>query len=83
MTFGISLAIVGEYSDRLKEAITLDTIFDSIGLDDNDIKHKVWKVFTKTEKNEYLGDDVFRLASNNNLEIAATSAGKCLRKLKK
>ena len=82
MTFGVSLAQVGEYSETLKEKITLDIIFNSIGVDD-DIKHKVWKTFTKTEKNEYLGDDVFRLASNNNLEIVKTVAGKSLKKLKK
>ena len=31
--------------------------------------HKVWKVFEGNQKNEYLGDDVFRLAEDYNVII--------------
>ena len=40
----------------------LAQIFSAIGLDDYSIVDKVWKIYCDDQENEYLGDDVFRLA---------------------
>lgn len=58
----IDLNRVGIISPNTKKPITLDEIFKLIGLDDNDFNHKVWKLFQEKESNEYLGEDIFRIA---------------------
>ena len=40
----------------------LDDVFSSIHLDDWDVMDKVYKSMQDKGTNEYLGDDVFRLA---------------------
>lgn len=42
-----------------------------INLDDPDICHKVWKLFQEKEENEFLRDDVFKIAEKYNTEIIA------------
>lgn len=42
-----------------------------INLDDPDICHKVWKLFQEKEDNEFLRDDVFKIAEKYNVGIVA------------
>lgn len=53
-----------------------------IGLDDPDIQHKVWKIFQKNEQNEFLGDDLYRMAEMYTIE-RYISGNKVLRKLRR
>ena len=46
---------------------TIDDIFNIIGLDDDDIKHKVWQCFQKECPNSFLGDDVYKIADKYNM----------------
>lgn len=41
--------------------VSCEMIFDLIGLDDDDICHKVWCLFQQNKKNEFLMDDKYRL----------------------
>lgn len=66
-TFGVNLSVVGEHDPITGTVITLDEIFDLIDLDDDDMKHKVWKTFDNSSKNEYLGNDVFKLSERHKL----------------
>ncbi len=50
-----------------REIVTLDDIFEMIGLDDYDVQNKVWKLFQDNKQNEFLGEDVFRIAENYDL----------------
>ena len=67
--FNIDLNKVGTKWPGTEYYITLDTIFSVLNLDDDDFCHKVWKLFNDSESNEYLGDDVFRIAENYNMNV--------------
>ena len=47
--------------------VTLDYIFSIINLDDADVQQKVWKLFQSSTPNEFLGDDLYKLAEKYNL----------------
>ena len=60
---------------------TLDDFFKIIGLDDYDIQNKVWKLFSQSEKNEFLGDDKYRLLDKYNImRIKGTNVKKLIKK---
>ena len=61
--FNVDLKLIDEYG------IDVETFFNAINLNDPDIMHKVWKLFQEKEKNEYLGEDVFRIADSYNMDI--------------
>ena len=63
----MNLGKVGQYVPFSGEIITLDYFFKSINLDDDDIKQKVWYLFQEDYKNEYLGNDVFKIAEKYTL----------------
>ena len=65
--FNVDLSMIGNYVPELRRKIVLDDIFECLNLDDADVCHKVWKVFHEKEGNDYLGDDVFRLAEKYDL----------------
>lgn len=66
---GINLATVGQINPRTGKVITVDDVFEVINLDDSDICQKVWKAFQPNEENEFLRDDVFKIAEKYNLRI--------------
>lgn len=74
----VDLNIVAENVQYLDEM--LDLIEMQTNLKDPDVMHKVWKLFQENEKNEYLGDDIFRIADNYNMEIYPTETRRLVRK---
>lgn len=66
---GINLATVGQINPRTGKVITVDDVFEVLNLDDSDICQKVWKAFQPNEENEFLRDDVFKIAEKYNLRI--------------
>lgn len=60
--FNIDLSQVNKYYPGIKRSVALDECFAAIQLDDLDVMEKVYKVMQDKGTNEYLGDDVFRLA---------------------
>ncbi|MBQ8681372.1 MAG: hypothetical protein IJ509_00450 [Bacilli bacterium] len=68
-TFNINLNNVGKIDSTTGKPITLDDIFRCINLNDYDMMNKVWKIFQDNKDNEYLGDDVFRIAEEHQMEI--------------
>lgn len=66
-TFNVDLNKVGEYNPVINRVITLDDIFYNLNLFDADFNHKVWKIFQDNEQNEYLGEDMFRIADKYNM----------------
>lgn len=83
MTFGIDLGVVGEYNPIFGGRITLDYFFDMINLQDSNIINKTYKTFNDKESNEYLGDDVFKLAEENKLIVIPLDATTCIKSLVK
>ena len=67
LTFNVNLSSVGQFNPETGRYNTLDDVFEQIHLDDDEIKHKVWKLFQPNEENEYLGDSVYRLAETHHL----------------
>ena len=51
------------------QPITLDDVFELINLDDYDIMNKVWKLFQENKENEYLEEDVFKIAQDYEMEV--------------
>lgn len=69
MTFNVDLLNVGKMNPSTGKIITLEEIFDIIGLDDVDLMHKVWLTFTKDKENIYLGDSVYEIADKYKMNI--------------
>ena len=70
--FNINLNKIG--TNAMGHIITLDDIFDIIGLEDYDIMNKVWKIFNDKETNEFLGDDLYHLYEEYQLKVIAQVA---------
>lgn len=66
--FNIRLDRVGMKIPGTNKRITLDYIFSTINLVDNDFQHKVWKCLQNTGDNEYIGEDTKRIAENYTME---------------
>ena len=67
--FNINLETVGMFNPFTRLYVRLDDIFNTIGLDDDGVKHKVWKCFQDDKDNEFLGSDVDRIADKYDLRI--------------
>lgn len=65
--FGINLASVNRINPYTGKIVTLDEIFSIINLQDVDIKQKVWKLYQISIPNEFLGDDIYKLAERYKL----------------
>lgn len=68
IAFNIDLRMVGAVNPQTGEAITVEDVFRTINLDNPDIMNKVCKVFS-SEKNEYLGEDVLKIAEKYDMII--------------
>ena len=68
-TFNVDLSKVGVMNPMTNTRVTLEDIFISINLHDYDLMDKVWKVFQKNKQNEYLGEDVFRIAEDCKMSV--------------
>lgn len=68
-TFNVDLNKVGMINPYTNQPITLDDVFKLINLDDYDIMNKVWKLFQENKENEYLEEDVFRIAQDYEMEV--------------
>lgn len=80
-TFNVNLNTVGKINPVTNTKVTLDFIFNTIGLDDYDIQNKVWKCLQSKYKNEFLGDDVYRVAECYDMTAFPIGDGKHLKKL--
>ena len=65
--FGVNLAMVNRKNPWTGQKVTLDTIFHLINLQEPSIQHKVWKLFQQSVPNEFLGEDMYRLAEKYKL----------------
>ena len=68
--FNVNLNQLGAVEPMSGRVVTLDDIFEIIGLEDYDVMNKVWKIFYGKKENEYLGEDVFRIAEDYQLVVA-------------
>ncbi len=65
--FGINLAAANKINPHNGKVVTLDDIFSIINLDDVDIQQKVWKLFQSSEPNEFLEEDLYKIAEKYKL----------------
>lgn len=72
--FGINLAAVNRVNPQTGEIFTLDDIFSIINLNDVDVQQKVWKLFKSSVPNEFLGDDLYKLAEKYKLVMPFPNA---------
>ena len=59
----------------------IDTIFNGLDLKDVDLQHKIWKLYQPNEENEYIGEDVKRIAETHSLVLG--EGNQSIRKFKK
>lgn len=81
--FNIDLNKVGMLHPITRKPVKLEEIFKCLNLDDYDFCQKVWKIFQDNQTNEYLGDDVFRIADKYDMEIYSGKGNAYVKKLKK
>lgn len=82
-TFHADLNKIGCVDPATGKPVTLDDFFQCIQLDDWDVMDKVWKLFQNNKENEYLGEDVFRIADNYQLHTIPVTNRDCLKVLTK
>lgn len=66
--FNVRLDRVGMQIPGTNETVTLDYIFYTLNICDNDFQHKVWKCLQSTGDNEYIGEDTKRIAENYTMQ---------------
>lgn len=59
----------------------IETLFHEMGLEDVDFQHKIWKMYQPNEDNDYIGEDVRRIAEN--YVLVFEKGNTALRKFKK
>lgn len=79
----VDLCTIGSYNEYTGRMITLDDVVQVIGLDDEEISHKIWKVLQPTGDNEFLGEDVFKMAEKYEMRIIGQNPDMPNRYLKK
>lgn len=72
--FGINLSTVDTINPQTGKIVTLDEIFSFINLTDDDVKQKVWKLYQPEIPNEFLGEDLYKLAENYRLVLPFPNA---------
>lgn len=82
-TFNLDLNRIGSVNPVTKRPITLDDAFSELGLDDADFCHKVWKIFQDKIDNDFLGDDVFRIADKYKMKVCYNKGDITVKKLEK
>ncbi len=82
ITFNVDLNSLGVINPSNNKKITLEDIFDIINLQDDDIKHKVWKCFQPNVDNDFLGYDVYKIALEYDLQLREKN-GLYLKRLRK
>lgn len=79
--FNVNLNMVGTVNTATNYEVTLDFVFESIGLDDYDIQDKVWKCLQSKYQNEFLGDDVYHIANYYDMITVPISNNQCIKRL--
>lgn len=82
-TFNVDLVNIGKIDPSSQKYLSLYDLFNLIGLDDMDLCHKTWKVFQNNQENDYLGDDVFRIAETYDLKIIGVENACFIKRLSK
>lgn len=82
-TFNMDVTKIGMVNPETGLPVTFDDFFSCIELDDPDVCHKVWKLFQDDQPNEYLGDDVYRIADKYDMKVVAVVGDKYIKKLYK
>lgn len=77
----VDLTVVGTVNPITNDKITLDFVFETIGLDDYDIQDKVWKCLQPKYKNEFLGEDVYHIANYYDVKVIPIGNGRYSKQL--
>ena len=67
--FNINLNNIGLINPFTKKPITLENVFDELNLQDYRLYEKVSKIYNDNENNEYLGEDIERIAKDYKMTI--------------
>lgn len=65
------------------DSTSVGEVFNGLGLKDDDICHKVWSLFNKDYDNDFLGDDVFRIAEEYDMRVVFNTRTTCVKRLVK
>ena len=67
------------------DSTSVGEVFNRLGLKDDDICHKVWSLFDKDydNVNDFLGDDVFRIAEEYDMRVVFNTRTTCVKSLVK
>lgn len=65
------------------DSTSVGEVFNGLGLKDDDICHKVWSLFDKDYDNDFLGDDVFRIAEEYDMRVVFNTRTICVKRLVK
>lgn len=65
------------------DSTSVGEVFNRLGLKDDDVCHKVWSLFDKDSDNDFLGDDVFRIAEEYDMRVVFNTGTTCVKTLVK
>jgi len=83
-TYNLDLSKVGQRNPFTGKIITLEEVFDMLGLHDYDFMQKVYNTLSQKKPGEYIGDDVMRIAEQYDMQAYGPIDGQhYLKKLKR
>lgn len=80
-TFNVDLKMIGKTNPLTGKTLTIEDVFETIGLDDKIFIDKVRVILSKNEYGDYIGNDIDRIASNYTMKTCPLPDGRFMKKL--
>lgn len=80
-TFNVDLKKVGEVNPYTGKILTIEEVFETIGLEDRMFMDKIKAILSKNELGDFIGEDIDRVANNYTMKICSLSNGSYMKKL--
>ena len=79
--FNVSISQINQPLPYSNGILTFDMFFKTIGLNDDDLQNKIWKLFQQNEKNEFIGNDKYTILEKYDIKPVGIFNGQEARKL--
>lgn len=80
-TFNVDLKKVGEVNPYTEKTLTIEDIFETIGLDDKIFMDKIKAILSKNEYGDFIGEDIDRISNSYAMRTLSLPDGRYIKKL--
>lgn len=79
--FNVDLKMAGKVHPSTGKILTIEDIFETIGLEDQTFMDKIKAILSKTQAGDYIGEDIDRVANNYTMYTGMLPDGRFIKKL--